>query len=136
MGMFRAEWLASLRKSWVENIVWMFSPGHAGVLGNEQADRLAGSAQFGGILMHDKADVVKMLWKNVCSSEEQVEHHSLVRMIQRGVMRGSGRYSTLRGKVKRTHNQTATISMRTLCWLLRMGTERLWECPECRDVGS
>ena len=138
MGMLRAEWLASLRKSRVENIVWIFSSGHAGVLGNEQADRLAGSAQFGGILMHDKAYVVKMLWKNMCSSKEQVEHHSLVRMIQRGVMRGFGRYSTLRGKVRRTYNQTATgtTSVRTLCWLLRMGTERLWECPECCVVGS
>ena len=98
---------------------------------------MTGSAQLGGILMHDKADVVKMLWKNVCSSEEQVEHHSLVRMI-RGVMRVSGRYSTLIGKVRRTYNQTATgtISVRTFCWLLRMGTERLWECPECCDVGS
>ena len=49
MGMFRAEWLTSVRKSRVENIVWNFSPGHAGMLGNEQADRLAGSAQLGGL---------------------------------------------------------------------------------------
>ena len=28
------------------SIVWIFSPGHAGVLGNEQADRLAGSARW------------------------------------------------------------------------------------------
>ena len=137
-GMLRAEWLASLRKTRVKRIVWIFSPGHAGVVGNEQADRLAGTAQLGGILMHDKADVVKALWDHVCSSEEQMDHHSLVRMMQRGVTRGSGRYSTLRGKARRTYNQTATgtIGVGTLRWLLRMGTEHIWECPECCDVGS
>ena len=137
-GMLRTEWHASLRRSRVTSIAWIFSPGHAGVLGNEQADRLAGSAQLGGILMHDKADVVAALWEHVHTSEEQMDHHGLVRMMQRGVTRGSGRCSTLRGKARRTYNQTATgtIGIGTLRWLLKMGTERLWECPECCDVGS
>ena len=137
-GMLRAEWCASLQRSRVTSIVWIFSPGHAGVLGNEQADRLAGSAQLGGLLMHDKADVVKALWEHEDGLEEQVDYHGLVRLKQRGVARGSGRHSTLRGKARRTFNQiaTGTISVGTLRWLLKMGTERVWECPECRDVES
>ena len=60
-GMLRAEWRASLERTQVVGILWIFSPGHAGVVGNEQADRLAGSAPLGGELMHDKTDVVKAL---------------------------------------------------------------------------
>ena len=90
------------------------------------------------VLIHDKADVVTALWEHVSNSEEQMDHHGLVRMRLRGVTRGSGRFSTLRGKARRSYNQTATgtISIGTLRWLLKMGTERLWECPECCDVGS
>ena len=121
-GKLRAEWLASLRRSRVASITWIFSPGHAGVLGNEQADRLAGSAKLGGVLMHDKADVVAALWEHVYTSEEQMDHHGLARMRQRGVTRGSGRRSTPRGKARLTYNQiaTGTIGVGTLRWLLRM----------------
>ena len=57
------------------------------MLGNELADRLAGSAQLGGILMHDHAGVVAALWGHVYTSEEQMDHHGLVRIMQRGVTR-------------------------------------------------
>ena len=137
-GMLRAEWCASLQRARVTSIVWIFSPGHAGVLGNEQADRLAGSAQLGGVLIYDGADVVKALWEHEDNLEKQADYYGLVRLVQRGVTRGSGRCSTLRGKTRRTYNQTVTgtISFGTLRWLLKMGTGRVWECPECCDVGS
>ena len=43
-GMCRMEWLESIRKSQVSKVTWIFCPGHAGVLGNEQADKLTGLA--------------------------------------------------------------------------------------------
>ena len=137
-GKLRAEWLASIQRSQVARITCIFSPGHAGVLGNEQADRLAGSAKLGGVLMHDRADVAAALWEHVYTSEEQMDYHGLARMRHQGVTRGAGRRSTHRGKARRTYNQmaTGTISVGTLRWLLGMGTQRLWECPNCCDVGS
>ena len=137
-GMFREEWLASLQKSQIVRIVWIFCPGHAGVRGNEQADRLAGRAPLGGSLPMDKGEVVARLWDQVEKAEEQIENPHVERMRLRGICRGSGRISKLRGKTRRTFNQTAvgTISSWTLRWLLNEGAEHVWECPECSDVGS
>ncbi|CAG5117654.1 unnamed protein product [Candidula unifasciata] len=59
IGMLREAWQASLGRSWVVSILWIVSPGHAGVVGNEQACRLAGSAPLGGEVIHDKAEGVK-----------------------------------------------------------------------------
>ena len=39
-----ADWLNPLQNSALQKITWIFSPGHAGVTGNERADSLAGSA--------------------------------------------------------------------------------------------
>ena len=137
-GMFREEWLASLQKSQIVRIVWIFCPGHAGVRGNEQADRLAGRAPLDGSLPMDKGEVVARLWDQVEKVEEQIENPHVERMRLRGIGRGSGRISKLRGKTRRTFNQTAvgTISSWTLRWLLNEGAEHVWECPECSDVGS
>ena len=137
-GMFRVEWLSSLLRTQIVRIIWIFSPGHAGVRGNEQADRLAGNAPLGGSLPMDKGEVVLRLWDQVERAEEQSENPYVERMRLRGIVRGSGRSSKLGGKTRRTLNQLAvgTISSMTLRWLLNEGTEHIWECPECSDVGS
>ena len=59
--MFRAEWLESLNKTKVVGITRIYCPGHAGVRGNEEADRLAVSAPVGGQLLHDRVDVIRAL---------------------------------------------------------------------------
>ena len=46
LGMHYADWKPAITASQLESIVWIFSPGHAGVLGNERADVLAGSAEI------------------------------------------------------------------------------------------
>ena len=137
-GMFREEWLASLQKSQIVRIVWIFCPGHAGLLVNEQADRLAGNAPLGGSLPMDNGEVVVRLWDQVEKAEEQTENSYVERMRLRGIGSGSGRISKLIGKTRRTFNQIAvgTISSMTLRWLLIEGTDHIWECPECSDVGS
>jgi len=45
-GMHYADWKPLITASQFESITvtWIFSPGHAGVLGNERADVLAGEA--------------------------------------------------------------------------------------------
>jgi ribonuclease HI len=43
-GSVRRQWLESLQRSTICRVTFLFVPGHAGVEGNEKADRLAGSA--------------------------------------------------------------------------------------------
>ena len=41
-----ADWYPLINNSGIRRIIWIYCPGHAGVQGNETADRLAGSAQI------------------------------------------------------------------------------------------
>ena len=108
------------------------------MVGDEHADRLTGSATLGGESKHDMPDVVRALWEQVNNSDETTDYHGFERMVWLGVTRGSVRYSTLRGRERRIYNQTTTGTIRygTLRWLLKMGAEHMWECPECCDVDS
>ena len=82
--------------------------------------------------------MVVRLWDQVEKAGEQTERHYVERMRSRGIGRGCGRISKLRGKTRRTFNQIAvgTICSVTLRWLLNEGTEHVWECTECSDVSS
>ena len=42
--MIYSDWVVSLKNIHLGRIMWMYCPGHAGVKGNVQADRLAGAA--------------------------------------------------------------------------------------------
>ena len=137
-GLLRTEWLESVRASRVRFITWIFCPGHAGVKGNEAADRLAGNAIVEGGLQLHKQDVLKNLEKHLREQEDRDvdEHHAVQRMDELRVKRGAGRKSGLAGNDRRWHNQmcTGTISMDTLRAILRRGTEHVWTCPQCHDV--
>ena len=62
---------------------------------------------------------------------DRSKHHSIDRLKERGVEKGSGRHSTLRGRERSVFNQTNidTVSRATLGRLLRDGTERVWAFP-------
>ena len=40
----RREWVGSIENSWLRKITWIYAPSHTGVIGNEQADKLACNA--------------------------------------------------------------------------------------------
>lgn len=42
-------------------LTWISCPGHAGVRGNEQADRMDGKASFHGVLRPGKTGILKLL---------------------------------------------------------------------------
>ena len=46
------DWVPLISASSFENVTWIFSPGHAGVRGNERADSLAGDAAIDGNLTY------------------------------------------------------------------------------------
>ena len=65
-GMLYADWKEAIRGSNLSRVVWIFCPGHAGVVGNERADKLAGEAVLGEAVPLDPATVVSTLtdWYN------------------------------------------------------------------------
>ena len=64
-------------------------------------------------------------------STDKPEHHSIDRLKERGVEKGSGRHSTLQGRERSVFNQTniGTVSRATLGRLLRDGAECVWAFP-------
>ena len=139
-GLLRNEWLEVLKGTTVRSIVWIFCPGHAGVRGNEAADRLAGSAVVGDTIRMDRAEVLDQLCKKLEEEDARAndDHYAIERMKEMGAVRGEGRKSKLSGKERRVENQrkTGTVSMDTLRRILERGTEHLWTCPQCDDAVS
>ena len=113
----------------LQRLLWIYCPGHAGVSGNERADRLASTADITSGLQLGRAEVLRGL-RNFLSTEKP-EHHSIDRLKERGVEKGSGRHSTLQGRERSVFNQTniGTVSRATLGRLLRDGAERVWAFP-------
>ena len=107
----------------------MSCPGHAAVSGNEQADRLASTADITSGLQLGRAEVLRGL-RNFLSADKP-EHHSIDRLKERGVEKGSGGHSTLQGRERSVFNQAniGTVSRATLGRLLRDGVERVRAFP-------
>lgn len=134
-GRFRYEWMSSIEVSNLQRLTWIYCPGHAGVYGNERADRLASTASIVGELKMDKGDILRSLRDSLLDEDTKIDVESIKRFKQFGVTRCSSRTGCLRGRVRGVFNQraTGTISMHTLRYLLGE-TEHLWVCPECNDV--
>ena len=133
--LFYSDWLATLRSSALEKITWIFSPGHAGVVGNERADTLAGSAIIDNNLILDPPTVLQAVSDHLENIRPQSTSHTLSILKDKGMQAGDGLRSTLRGATRRRHNQlqVETISIHTLRWLLATRCEHEWTCPECSD---
>ena len=67
---------------------------------------------------------------------DRPEHHSIDRLKERGVEKGSGQHSTLQGRERSVFNQAniGTVSRATLGRLLRDGAERVWGVTERYDA--
>ena len=113
----------------LQRLLWMYSPGHAGVSRNEQADRLAGTADIKSGLQLGRAEALRGL-RNFLNMDRP-EHHSIDRLKERGVEKGRGRHSTLQGRERSLFNQAniGTVSRATFGRLLRVGVERLLAFP-------
>ena len=76
-NMLHADWKRHINGSKLDNVRWIFCPGHAGVKGNERADELAGQAKIRGTLTHDPATVLASAQEKVPKEEENEESHTL-----------------------------------------------------------
>ena len=128
-GMGCPDWHTAMHSLRLQRLLWIYCPGHAGVSGNERADRLASTADITSGLHLGRAEVLRGL-RNFLSTDKP-EHHSIDRLKERGVEKGSGRHSTLQGRERSVFNQTntGTVPRATLGRLLRDGAERVWAFP-------
>ena len=118
------------RDMWPEpKLLWIYCPGHAGVSGNERADKLASAADITSGLQLGRAEVLRGL-RNFLNTDKP-EHHSTDHLKERGVEKGSSRHSTHQGRERSVFNQAniGTVSRATLGRLLRDGAERVWAFP-------
>ena len=94
--------------------------------GNDRADRLAGKATLTSGLLLGKSEVFRSM-RHYQRAQSQ-GHHTIDRLEERGVERGSARRSSLKGQERAIVSQTniGTVSKATLGKLLRDRVERIW----------
>ena len=127
-GMGCHDWHTARHSLRLQRLLWIYCPGHAGVSGNERADRLTSTADITSGQQFGTAEVLRGL-RNFLNIDRP-EHHSIDRLKERGVEKVSGQHSTLQGQERSVFNQTntGTVSRPALGRLLRGGAERVWAC--------
>ena len=88
-GMGSPGWSVSVVDIYLRKLLWVHCLGHAGVKGNDRADRLAGKATLTSGLLLGRAEVVRSL-RHYLRAQSQ-GHHTIDRLEERGVERGSAR---------------------------------------------
>ena len=113
----------------LRKLLWVYCPGHAGVKGNDRADRLGGKATLTNGLLLGRSKVLRSLGHYLLAQSRG--HHTIDCLEERGVERGSARRSSLKGRERAIVNQTniGTVSKVTLGKRLRDGVERIWAFP-------
>ena len=133
-----ADWAPIINNSALERLVWIFTPGHAGVEGNERADRLADAAIIDNNITLDGPTVLQIVAEQLKEKRPQSSSHTLSILKDKGIQAGAGATSDLRGASRRYHNQllTETLSLFTLRHLLKMRTELAWDWPASDEVSG
>ncbi len=103
-GMGSPDWNVSMVDIHLRKLLWVYCPGHAGVKGNDRADRLAGKATLTSGLLLGRSEVLRSL-RHYLRAQSQ-GHHTIDRLEERGVERGSARRSSLKGRERVIVNQT------------------------------
>ena len=83
----------AIHSIWKQRLLWFYCPGHNGVWGNEKADRLASIADITSDVQTGMVEVLRGLGNFL--NMDGTEHHSIDCLKERGVEKGSSRYSTL-----------------------------------------
>ena len=96
-GMGCSDWHTAMQCLRLQKLLLIYCPGHAGVCGNERVDRLASTADITSGLQLGRAEVLRGLRSFL--NMDRPEHHSIGSLKERGVEKGSGGYSTLRGTI-------------------------------------
>ena len=97
------DWHTAMHSLRLQRLLWIYCPGHPGVSGNERADRLASTVETTCGLKLGRAEVLSD-FRNFLNMDRP-EHHSIDRLKERGMEKGSGRHSTLQGLERSVFNQ-------------------------------
>ena len=137
-GYLYADWIPIISNSSLEKLIWVFTPGHAGVQGNERADSLADAAIADCNITLDASTVIQSVSESLLASRPQSSSHTMFILLEKGVQHGVGATVNSRGTDRRQQNQqlTGTLSLRTLRETLAARAERLWVCPCCYDANA
>jgi len=88
-GMGSLEWNVSMVDVHLRKLLWVYCPGHAGVKGNDRADRLAGKAALTSGMLLGRSEVMRSL-RHYLRAQSQ-GHHTNDRLEERVAERGSAR---------------------------------------------
>ena len=75
------DWHTAMHSLRLQRLLWIYCPGHAGVSGNERADRLANTADITSGLQLDRVEVLGGLMNFL--NMGRPEHHSIDRLKER-----------------------------------------------------
>ena len=94
-----------INESRIHKIMWIYCPGHADVIGNEAADKLAGNAQIDENVqaIFDGSSVESIMENKIASEKDCCPSNSytLQCLKEKGYKRGRGTKSDLRGYTRR-----------------------------------
>ena len=112
------DWNVSMVDIHLRNVLWVYCLGHAGVKGNDRADRLAGKETLANGLLLGRSEELRS-FRHYLRAQSQ-GHHTTDRLEERGVERGNAGQSSLKGRERAIVNQTKAgrVSMATLGKLL------------------
>ena len=104
-GTGRPDWMnVSMVDIHLPKLLWVYCPGHAGVKGNDRADRLAGKATLTRCLLLGRSEVLRSSRHYLRAQSHG--HHTTDRLKESGVERGSVRCSSLKGRERVIVSQT------------------------------
>ena len=115
------DWNVSTVDIHLRKLLGVYCPGHARVKGNDRADTLVGKAIHTSDMLLGRSEVLRNL-RHYLRAQSQ-GHHTMDRLEERGVERGSARRSSLKGREMAIVSQTntGTVSKARLRKLLRDG---------------
>ena len=107
-GMGSSGWNVPMADTHLWKYLWVYCPGHAGVMGNNQADRLTGRQNNPHKWLASQKiwSVEKFQTLPVGTNWQSQGHHITDRLEERGLERGSARWSSLEGRERAIINQT------------------------------
>ena len=108
-GMGCPDWHTAMHSLRLQRLLWIYCPGHAGVSGNERADRLVSTADITSGLQLGRTEVLRGLRDFL--NMDRSEHHITDHLKERGVEKGSGRQSTPQGQERSVFNHTYILPL-------------------------
>ena len=130
-----ADWGPIISSIKLERLIWVFSPSHAGVQGNERADSPAGTTAIDNNFTIDPPTVIKCVTEQLAASRPESSSYTLSLLKDKGVQPGEAANCKNRGITRRRQNQLLmeTVSLQTIKYTLMLRDEQAWDCPTYRD---